>query len=179
MLLRKQRNNMAIDKIQTASMESGVPSKAQMPSGSVLQVQVVQWSTPSTRTGTLQNYVDLPDGFKAITTSVANSKILVQIQVQIYNDNVACAANLGLRRDTTRLAGIDGATGNGWSGHGNGYAGAQRMCLDYFDSPNAAAGTTLVYAALHGHWTGAGSSFINYSSTYTNYSTMILTEIAP
>jgi Na+/alanine symporter len=53
------------------------------------------------------------------------------------------------------------------------------MALDYLDSPGVAAGTTLTYAALHGHWQGAGSTYINYALTYTNFSTMILMEIAP
>lgn len=170
---------MPLDKIQSASLDTGVPTRAQMPAGSVLQVQVLQWSTQSLRTGTLSNYIDAPGGSLTITTSVPNSKILVQIQVQAYSDNAATAANIGLRRDATRLAGIDGANGNAWSGHGNGYQGSQRMALDYFDAPAVAAGTTLTYVVLHGHWQGAGSTYLNYSGgTYTNYSTITLMEIA-
>lgn len=169
---------MPISTIPAAGLSSGVPTKAQMPSGSVLQVQVLQWSTESVRTGSLQNYIDAPGGSRTITTSVPNSLILVQIQVQIYSSGT-CAANVGLRRDATRLAGIDGANGNAWAGHANGYQGSQRMALDYLDSPAVAAGTTLTYAVLHGHWTGTGDSTFNYSaSQYTNFSTMTLMEIA-
>lgn len=169
---------MPLDKIQSASLDAGVPTRAQMPAGSVLQVQVLQWSTQSKRTGNLSNYIDAPGSSIAITTSVPNSKILVQIQTQIYSDTAGGAANLGLRRDATRLAGIDGASGNTWSGHGNGYQGSQRMALDYFDAPAVAAGTTLTYVVLHGHYT-TGNTWINYSeTTYTNFSTITLMEIA-
>ena len=169
---------MALSKIQSASMETGVPTRAQMPAGSVLQVQVLQWSTQSKRTGNLANYIDAPGSSIAITTSVPNSKILVQIQTQIYSDIASSAANLGLRRDATRLAGIDGVSGNTWSGHGNGHSGANRITLDYFDAPAVAAGTTLTYVVLHGHWI-SGTTFINYSEgVYTNFSTITLMEIA-
>lgn len=181
---------MPIDRIITASIQdgavvaadlaAGVPTRAQLPSGSVLQVQALQWSTQSKRTGSLSNYIDAPGSSIAITTSVANSRILVQIQVQAYNaDNTNASANIGLRRDSTRLVGIDGASGNSWAGHGSGYNGAQRMALDFFDTPNVAAGTVLTYVVLHGHWT-LGTTWFNYSeSTYTNFSTITLMEIAP
>lgn len=169
---------MALSQIETASLASGVPARANLPSGTVLQVQALQWSNQSFRTGNLQNYIDCPGSSRTITTSVANSIILVQIQTQTYSDGGG-SANLGLRRDSTRLAGIDGASGNSWSGHGNGYNGSQRMALNYLDSPGVAAGTTLTYVPLHGHWT-AGNTYINYSGgTYTNFSTITLMEIAP
>jgi hypothetical protein len=170
---------MPIDQITSASLASGVPTRAQLPSGSVLQVQVLQWSTQSKRDGTFHDYIDAPGSSLAITTSVPNSRILVQIQVQIYSGSAGVSANIGLRRGSTRLAGIDGTgTGNSWAGHGNGYQGSQRMALDFLDSPNVAAGTTLTYVVMHGHWSG-GTTWFNYSeSTYTNFSTITLMEIA-
>jgi hypothetical protein len=69
---------MAVSTIQNASLASGVPSSANLPAGSVLQVVSATATDPlAIATGSLYNFVDITGLSLSITPKSASSKILL------------------------------------------------------------------------------------------------------
>ena len=68
---------MAISKIENASLASGVPTRAQLPAGTVLQVVNAASKTYFTSAST--TYVDVTNLTASITPTSATSKILVRV----------------------------------------------------------------------------------------------------
>jgi hypothetical protein len=73
---------MPVSTIQNASLASGVPSAAKLPAGSVLQVVQATRNSALSYTTLYATYTSFVSG--SITTTVANSKILVLCNVPVY-----------------------------------------------------------------------------------------------
>jgi hypothetical protein len=98
---------MPIDQITSASLASGVPTRAQLPAGSVLQV--VSAGTSSEVFTTAQN-TWVSSGLSAtITPSSANSRILILASQNIGMDGgfeTDQQVNLSIFRDSTLIFGV-------------------------------------------------------------------------
>jgi len=90
---------MAIDKIPSVALDSGVPTRAQLPAGSVLQVV----STTKTDTFTHNNgltFTDVTGASVIITPTSATSKILVSYSCSLSQS--AASGTYGLFARVTR-----------------------------------------------------------------------------
>jgi hypothetical protein len=157
-----------------------------IPSGNTLRqdglaVQILQKIySDTTTTTTVNTYVVVNNGNLSITTKLPNSKILVLLTPQGYQQT-GNGCNIGLQRVlsgvTTRLVGTDGTGGDSWMGAGNGTTNTswtiQRIFLD---SPNVPAGTTISYQTMVAMWS-SGTIFVNYPG-YVSQSAITLMEIA-
>ena len=167
------------DEAGTVLTSAGVPASA-VPAGSVIQT-VFKIFGDTTTTTTINTFVSCVNADLAITTKLANSKLLVKFIGQGYQFS-GSGVNLGLNRTiggtTVRLLGTDSTSGNAWMGAGNGSADIsftiERLILD---SPTQAAGTTITYLGLLGLWSG-GTGYLNYSG-YSSESMILIQEIAP
>jgi len=147
-------------------------------SGTPVQVVFKSFSDQSAKSS-YQAYTDVTNGSLAITSKVANSKFLIRMVVQGYilSGN---GINIGISRtissSVTRLMGVDGASGDSWTGNGNG-AGTNSWTIvrEYLDSPSQPAGTSITYNMLYALWT-AGTGYVNYSG-YSTTSTISIMEI--
>ena len=155
---------MAISKIESASLASGVPSRSQLPAGTVLQVVQGTYSTPVSTTSS--SYVTT--GLAAtITPTSATSKILILVDLICY----AGTANEGIAtiyRNSTNLSNS--------AGFSDWYAGTSDIIttcpLNYLDSPATTSATTYtVY--MRNNQSGSIQSNIR-----GNTSTIQLLEIA-
>ena len=164
---------MPLSKIDSDSLNTGVPTRAQMPVGSVLQV--VQGSTSTQTIISTSTYTDT--GLSAsITPTSASSKILVfisqSIQTQIAANTDAITAFRIVRDSTaihtmTRVNGIRAGTGVDSFVINIGY-----VTPIYLDSPSTTSSVT--YKSQFSMTSGA-NSIANSSSTI---STITLMEIA-
>lgn len=73
---------MPISQIQNASLASGVPGRANLPAGSVIQTVETTRTTPLSYTTNFSTYTSFISG--SITTTVANSKVLIMCNVPVY-----------------------------------------------------------------------------------------------
>lgn len=149
-----------------------------------LVVQVLQKQFfDSTSCAVSQTYITVTGSNLNITTKLDNSKILVMVSAQGYIDS-GSGTNIGANRiinsTTTRLIGVDGASGDTWQGaaNGGGTATSWNIKRELLDSPSMPAGTTIQYNMLLGRWSSAGTTYVNYPG-YTGGSTITLMEIAP
>jgi hypothetical protein len=91
---------MPIDQITSASLASGVPTRAQLPAGCVLQViQSVRTDTQST---TSTSYVDATGLSVSITPTSASSRVLILFDVKLGANNGEYAYTR-LLRDATSI----------------------------------------------------------------------------
>ena len=131
---------MPLSKIDSDSLNTGVPTRAQLPAGSVLQVVNATYATStSNNTGT---YADT--GLTAsITPTSSSSKILVLVnQNGVYADgNAQAGVNLKLLRGATDLATFGLGVGvHASTGTSNLSFGSSSTC--YLDSPATTSATT-------------------------------------
>jgi hypothetical protein len=91
---------MAIDKIPSVALDSGVPTRAQLPAGSVLQVVQTQKTDTFALTGTTA-FTDITGLSVTITPTAATNKILIFYAVQVGTDGYC---DLRLVRDSTNIA---------------------------------------------------------------------------
>ncbi len=130
---------MPLSKIDSDSLNTGVPTRAQMPVGSVLQV--VSATTTTTTTTTSSSYVDTALS-ASITPSSASNKVLVLVtgamQVNdlgnVYGDGWANITRGATNISETRIAINFGSTT--W----NDYISA--VPISYLDSPSTTSATT-------------------------------------
>jgi hypothetical protein len=132
---------MPIDQITSASLASGVPTRAQLPAGSVLQVVQAISGTIST---TSTSYVDATGASVSITPSSAANKILILVSGSA-NTTSAVVEGRGywrLQRASTTLLN-DQVIGYYFSpditSDGNIYVSIN---ANYLDSPNTTSATT-------------------------------------
>lgn len=145
--------------------------------GVVLAAHIHTFSNSTSRGGNLRNYAAVTNGSKTIVSTKTNSKFLVTVNGQGYTAS-AGGANIGLNRTilgtTTRILGVDGASGDSWLGTSNGYNGAFSITRSCLDTPNVIAGTSITYTFLLGHW-NTGTSYINYPA-YNGLSSIVIYE---
>jgi len=168
-----------IDMLSTTGTLPALDGSALTGTGSVLQT-VYHSYTDSTSTTLSQSYVNVTNGYKTITSIGNNSEFLVTVTANIYQ-SAGTGCNLGISRTisgtTTRLLGVDGASGDSWLGFGNGISSSSgTLYREYLDSPSQSAGTAITYQTLFTRWT-AGTIYVNYSG-YSATSMVIIQEIA-
>ena len=169
----------SVSDLPAGNLTGSVPAST-IPAGSVIQT-VFKIFGDSTTSTTVNTFVSCVNADLAITTKLANSKLLVKFIGQGYQQTGA-GVNLGLNRTIggtpVRLLGIDGGAGNAWMGAGNAVTSVswtiERMILD---SPAQAAGTTITYTGLLGLYS-TGTAYLNYSG-YSSESMILIQEIAP
>lgn len=162
---------MPIDQITSASLASGVPTRAQLPAGSVLQVVNVIITTQTIFSSA--TYADATDFNASITPTSTNSRILVCMNISVLLDNYAAGAT-----------GIGGRIVRGSTdifeqqlAYNYGAAVNQIVPVMYLDSP--ASTSSLTYKLQVRASSTYNSSRINGSGQpYTNKSTITLLEIA-
>lgn len=130
---------MPVSTIQNASLASGVPGKANLPTGSVLQVVYAQTTTEVSTTST--SYVST--GFSAsITPTSATSKILIlgSVMVRVPSNNGNYQHNI-YRNNTTALAPV--AFRGFIQCRGGNYD--QTPAFMHLDSPSSTSSTSYVW----------------------------------
>ena len=146
--------------------------------GSILTSFFHSFGDQTTRSGNLRNYAAVTNGNLNVISTRLNSRFLITINGQGYTASAA-GVNIGLNRTissvATRVLGIDGNTGDSWMGASNGYNGAFSITRSCLDTPNVAAGTTITYSMLLGHW-NAGTSYLNYPG-YSSQCSIVVYEI--
>ena len=150
---------------------TGVPASA-LPAGSVLQV--VQGSIDTQASTSSSAYSDT--GLTAsITPKFATSKILVLIshpENAKSNGNASNAISFNLCRNGTQIVKFSANTG-GTSTAASAFFG---QSFNYLDSPATTSSTT--YKTQFNSTQNVGTTYVQYSGTSNNLSTITLMEIA-
>ena len=140
---------MPVSFIQNASLASGVPSSAKLPSGSVLQVvQTVKSDTFSTSS---TSYTDITGLSVSITPTSSSNKILVMYSVTAAAKNNTYAGGIQLFRDSTAIYRGD-ANGSRtrassyWWSDANSYT-MWPLNGTFLDSPTTTSATTAILIA--------------------------------
>jgi hypothetical protein len=180
---------MPIDQITSASLASGVPTRAQLPAGSVLQV-VSTAKTDTFSSNTTTTFVDITGLSVSVTPSSSSNLILVTYSVCTNVINGAYAVHLRLLRNSTNIAqgtpsgNIISATTSAYSSSSNGEYPMYVQTMTFLDSPATISATTYKLQA-RGWNSGAGTFYINQIAPENNtanfartVSTITVMEIA-
>ena len=130
---------MPISTIPAAGLSSGVPTRAQLPAGSVLQV--VSSTTVGGLSSTSTSYVDITNATVTITPTSATSKILVLATGNASYGlvgGVNVLATLQLLRGSTSLQELQ----NPFASASGGLQQISPFAFSYHDSPNTVSATT-------------------------------------
>jgi hypothetical protein len=171
---------MAVSTIQNASLASGVPSasnitsgtlpKAQLPTGSVLQV--VSQTFKGTQFSTTSNSMVATGFGVSITPTSASNKILVSISTSLSWGG--SGMGIAIYRGTTSVWDPSSADASGY--YGAIFSSHSIVPIQYLDSPNTTSSTTYnLYVASRSSTT----SYVNLTNAVNNAGTTItLMEIA-
>ena len=153
--------------IQSASLASGVPTRAQLPAGTVLQVVNATYSTQvGNSTGTL-----VASGLTAsITPTSSTSKIFVFITNPVRRTGTVSGMNINLYRNGSS---IFTPMSNMLYSNPNSSDLSVLASFSYLDSPATASSTTY---AMYFASNAAGSTM--YAQIDNNTATITLMEIA-
>ena len=168
-------NKIIVPSGQTIDASAGtlLPSSDQ-----ILQVKNVDFQN-QTSTTTNQAYVDASGTDITLTTKSANSKFYLIAHCQHYHSGGINGANIGFKRDSTKILGVDGGAGDSWFGFGNATSltnASFNISRSYLDSPSLSAGTNVTYKIMFGRW-NSGTLYLNYT-TYNTTSHFTVMEIA-
>jgi hypothetical protein len=158
---------MPVSTIQNASLASGVPGRANLPTGSVLQVaQTVLTTTTSTTSGT---FVDITGMSASITPTSSSSKILVLVDAKFSASSASAGSFIKLLRGSTDIyvgtsVGSSVAAGYGFmpNGAGNFFYGLAQMSSNFLDSPATTSSTTY---KLQWYTYSGGTCYINQTGS--------------
>ena len=159
---------MPLSKIDSDSLNTGVPTRAQLPAGTVLQVVNATYAVQTSSTST--TYADT--GLTAsITPSSASSKILVLVnQNGCYNNGASEGGNVSLFRGVSNISLMVGRFGGEGATKTNSI-GSVSTC--FLDSPATTSSTTYKTQFLSNN---PGSAVL--VQAYSAQSTITLMEIA-
>jgi hypothetical protein len=174
---------MPIDQITSASLASGVPTRAQLPAGSVLQVVQTQKTDTFALTGTTA-FTDITGLSVTITPTAATNKILIFYAVQVGTDGYC---DLRLVRNSTNIAQGDAyLTQTRSTTHSGPEAATSQLhhSMCWLDSPATTSATTYKlqlgtpYNALYNAYINRAAN--NDDATYNarTVSTITVMEIA-
>jgi len=176
---------MPISQINTASLASGTPARANLPTGCVLQV-VSTTKTDSFTGSTLGAWTDITGMSVSITPTTANSKVLVQVFMQGGSYDGIEKASWRLVRNSTPINVGDAAgsrpQATGDQGGPNQYW-PPYTGTGYLDSPNT---TSAVTYKIQYYCSGSAQFWVNRCAAdrdTSNYdarttSTIMVMEIA-
>jgi len=159
---------MAVSQIINASLASGVPGKANLPTGSVLQV--IQSATNTTVSTSSNSYVTT--GFSAsITPTASSSRVLILVSAVLYTAVAAAEPQLTVYRGGSNITGAH--LSDIYAGNSALVAGASGM---YIDSPATTSSTTYTLFYRQGNTgTGGAAAYLGPNNCITS---IILMEIA-
>lgn len=168
-------NGVVIPSGQTLDVSAGtlLPSADQ-----VLQVKNVDFQNQTSST-TNQTYVDASGTDITLTAKSDNSKFYLMAHCLFYHSGGINGANIGFKRDSTKILGVDGGAGDSWFGFGNATTltnASFNISRSYLDSPSLSAGTNVTYKIMFGRW-NTGTLYLNYTS-YNTTSHFTVMEIA-
>jgi hypothetical protein len=169
-----ENSALASTGLSAAKLTAGTLPKAQMPSGSIVQTVYAEYSS-SVATNSATPVAFGPQ--ISITTTVANSKILVSFSspCQLNNaSNVRFA--ISWRNSTDNYASNPGPVypaviDSGWY--------ELPAHFETYSNPSVAAGTTITYKMYAVKQTGSGSLYLIDSWGYGSTLPVIAMEIAP
>jgi len=165
---------MPVSTIQNASLASGVPSAAKLPAGSVIQTVYAAYST-STSTNSATPVAIGPQ--ISITTTVANSKILVSASMPCQLLNTSDVTYTVSWRNSTdnyasNIAAYPAVISGGWY--------ELPSHFQTYSTPGVAAGTTITYKIYVARASGSGYLYLVDSwGTGASNMPIIAMEIAP
>jgi hypothetical protein len=176
---------MAVSQINSNSLATGVPSRANLPAGSVLQV--VSATKTDTFSSSSTSMVDITGLSVSITPTSATSKILVSYQVCGGQDNTATKQNVFIQlvRNSTAIGvgtvgGAQNASGeivNGTTTDANHVL--LRDTLTFLDSPATTSSTTYKLQGMS--WNTGVNWYINrrgLNGSFVFASSITVMEIA-
>jgi hypothetical protein len=135
---------MALTQVQSGMLASGVPTRAQLPAGSVLQV--VSTTKTDTFTSTSTSYVDITGLSLSITPTSSSSRVVLIANVEAV-ESTSNTLYLRFVRDSTPIAVGDAAgvrvqaTGGIRYPIGDG-GGVGSIGMSFLDSPSTTSATT-------------------------------------
>lgn len=144
----------------------------------ILQVKHLDFQN-ETSTTTTQTYVDATGTDITLTAKGTNSKFYLMANCQMYHSSSINGANIGFKRGSNKILGIDGGSGDTWFGFGNATNltnASFTISRSYLDSPSLSAGTNVTYKIMFGIW-NSGTLYLNYA-TYNTTSHFTVMEIA-
>jgi hypothetical protein len=173
---------MAVSQINNNSLATGVPSRANMPAGSVLQV-VSTAKTDTFSSTTTNAFTDITGLSVSITPTSSSSKIMVFASVQ--GINVSSNAYFRLVRNSTAIGvgNADGSRSQVSSSNvfNNGTNAMEGSTFQFLDSPSTTSSTIYKIQFI----TDLGTTLINRTSGDSNnlfigrsQSTITVMEIA-
>ena len=169
---------MPVSQIQNASLASGVPGKANLPTGSVLQV--VQSTTTSSTNTSSTSYVDTALT-ASITPSSSTSKIFVLVQSNIWlftgANGYNCYGLCNILRGATQIIQVNSMVD--CQNTPNGPTGCAPVVINYLDSPATTSSTTYKVQVRSGSTSYSNQVTFNYNAGFgTPTATITLMEIA-
>jgi hypothetical protein len=129
---------MPVDKITSAALDSGVPTRAQLPAGSVLQVVN---ATATAAFGTTSTSFVATNSTATITPTSATSKILILTNCPLYGGGTDWHIYTSIYRGTTNLAGSTYEM-QVYSTSSGGVGRWSNGSMSWLDSPNTTSPTT-------------------------------------
>jgi hypothetical protein len=144
----------------------------------ILQVKHLDFQD-QTSTTTSQTYVDASGTDITLTAKGSSSKFYLIANCQMYHSSGLNGANIGFKRGSTKILGVDGGAGDTWFGFGNATNltnASFSISRSYLDSPSLTAGTSVTYKIMFGLW-NSGTVYVNYT-TYNTTSHFTVMEIA-
>ena len=156
-----------------ASAASFMPAPDQ-----ILQVKHLDFQTETTTT-TDKTYVDASGTDITLTAKGDNSKFYLMANCGMYQSSGVNGANIGFKRGSTKILGVDGNDGDAWFGWGNATNltnASFNVSRSYLDSPSLSAGTSVTYKIMFARW-NSGTTHLNYAS-YNTTSHFTVMEIA-
>jgi hypothetical protein len=162
---------MPVSTIQNASLASGVPARSNMPAGSVIQTVNATWAGSSLNTSS-STWIGAEI---SITTTVANSKIFVELSAPSQLNNSATVRYYLSWRSSLNSYGNDVAVypiaiDSGWYELPSHFA--------YFHSPAQPAGTAITYRLYGARQSGSGALYMYDSWGYGSALPITAMEIA-
>ena len=155
---------MPVSQIQNASLASGVPGKANLPTGSVLQVVSSNYGTYPTVTSS-SSFVTTGHTL-SITPTSATSKIYLVLHFQTLNSNAGQGGGYTIYRNGSNL------NANGFAEQNTGTSWVT-MAITYLDSP---ATTSAITYEVYYKRNGTGSLY--YCGNTNEYCVLTAMEIA-
>jgi hypothetical protein len=145
----------------------------------IIQAQFVSWSAVTSSTATYA-YTNVNGGVLTITPYYSNTRFMIMVNCQGYYSSIS-GMNIGINRTvsgtTTRLLGVDGTSGDTWTGSGNSYGtNSYNVHRQWLDSPSVIAGNPITYQVLLGLWS-VGTTSVNYGTGYSPTSSITVFEV--
>jgi len=161
--------------ITSADLASGAITAGALPTGSILQV--VAASTHGSAYTSSSTFEDSGLCTASITTSVANSKLLV---IQTFSPEVYIGENTG--QHIAMRSSVDSYAANlvqGVANYHTNYGVELTPVLQYLHNPSQTSGTTITYRLYFKRYANTNNQYINDGWGITPTHAITIMEVAP